>query len=203
MKTSLKSFAAFVVAVGISTLGPASPARAATHGSSSGSSHGQSSQRMVQGEGRRSPDKFENRDKFDKHDSYRFDHTWDRDYCRYGCYPWNHCSYGYCNPCYSCYQPSYCCEYCNPPCCQYCPPSPPVCCPQPCYSYCQDYCDYCFPGYHGRSWWDKYDHYKDYDFRKHDRDGSRHEEHPLTSQGRTNHSGQVASQGSGSRGARR
>ena len=54
----------------------------------------------------------------EKHDSYKYDHRWDKDsYCQfnYGYYPWNRCYPSYCFPfypsCYQpCYTPGYCCE---------------------------------------------------------------------------------------------
>ena len=180
MKASLKSFAAFVVTIGISGLGTANMASASGHDSRSGSSHASSShsssgpsRSMSNSQGSKSSYQL------DKHDSYKHDHYWDKgSYCHsYGCYPWNFCYSSYCYPCYRpycqpCYAPSHCCEY-APPCQEYCPPvcyqEPCEYCPQPCYPYCPEYCgEYCYGSRYCP--WDRcYDRYKDRDYRR-DRD---------------------------------
>ena len=180
MSTSLKSFASFVVMIGISAA--ANTALAGGHGSTGKGSRAPSggpSRSMSNSQGPKSSHLSE------KHDSYKYDHRWDKDsYCQfnYGYYPWNRCYPSYCFPfypsCYQpCYTPGYCCECAPQPCQEFCPPSPPVCCqepceycPPPCYPSCPEYCgNYCFPGYYGRNWWEKCDdRYKDRDYRKHD-----------------------------------
>ena len=173
MNISLKSFASFVVVVGISGLGAANSALAGGHGShgSSGHSSNGPSRNMSSSQGTKSSHQF------DKHDSYKYDHCWDKgSYCHsyYGCYPWNSCYSSYCYPCYRpCYAPNCCCEY-APPCQEYCSP---VCyeepcyqtCPQPCFPSCPEYCgEYCYGSRYYP--WDRcYDRYKDRDYRR-DRD---------------------------------
>jgi hypothetical protein len=187
MKASLKSFAAFVVTIGISGLRAADTASAADHGSHGGSSPVSSSHPTShpssgpsRSQSSRSPHQF------DKHDSYKYDHCWDQygyGHSCYGCYPWNSCYSSFCYPCCRpCYQPCYppaCCEYeppCCPPCCYQAPCCPP--CPQFCYPSCPEYCgSYCFPGCYGRDCWDGC-----YDYSK-DRDYGKHREHPLNTSG--------------------
>jgi hypothetical protein len=170
MKTSLKSFAALVVTIGISGMGAANPALAGGPGAHGGSRH------VSGGRPSHSP---VNRGSHpsDRRDSRKFDHDRDRyrDYGRYNFWrsPWSYRS-SYCYP--FCCTPGYCREsipqYCAPePCGECCPSSPPICEQETCFPSCPEYCDsYGFPGWFGRKWWDKScDRYKDRDYRK-DRD---------------------------------
>jgi hypothetical protein len=173
MTTSLKSFAALALVLGILNLGTASAALAKGEGPSGGGNSGHMPSSPGMSKGPNSP----SAGKSDKHDSYRFEH--DKDYhgnYRYGCYPGSLGYSSYCCPQYTsyCYSPSYCCE--SAP--QFC--AAPVCCPSPlcyeppCYSYCPEYfSSYCCPEHCD------YNHYrpsyKDYDRNK-DREYSKHEE---------------------------
>ena len=108
MKTLLKSFAAFIVVVGISSMGAANTALAGGHSSHGSSSHASSGSSHSHGS--------HSSHQFDKHDSHNYDHRWDKgSYC--------HSNYG-CRPCYQpCYTPSDSCEYVPQPCVQeYCAP---------------------------------------------------------------------------------
>lgn len=195
MKTSLKSFAAFVVTIGIFSMGAANAAFAAGHGShgSSGSSHSLVNRGSHQ---------------FDKHDSQKYDHDRDRyrDWGRYNSWysPW---SYRY--PSYpSCYTPSYCYEsvpqiYAPQPCQEFCP-SPPICEQEPIGpsypEFCDDYRSYYGSNYY-RPWFDKrFDRYKDRDYRK-DRDEFKgHKDFSKLSHGNRNGKSQFSGGSKGSSG---
>ena len=84
MKTSLKSFASFVVMFGISAAGASSTASAAGHGPSGGSGHASSSHVSSgqHGSGSSHNPGSHSKQSFDKHDSHKYDHDWDK---HYGC----------------------------------------------------------------------------------------------------------------------
>ncbi len=162
MKTTFKSFALFVVVLGISAVGLSGTALAA-HGS--GGKMG--SARSGQINHTPNPSKDNRSQESHKFDSHRYD--WDR-YCR---------DFYFSSYCYPCYEPRYCVsevrvvrqpvvEECPAPCpvAEECPA--PVCqepcyseCP-PCYPYYAGCEEYGYPGCYDRYWKD-HDKWKDRD----------------------------------------